>query len=335
MARNWRIAVVGATELVGESILKSLAERRFPVSELHALAANRALGRTVEFGDDELRVGDVAAFGFDAVDLALFACDADVALEHVPRALDAGCTVVDASGAYAADPDVPLVVPAVNGRVLADLGERRLVASPDGAAVVLASVLGPLRAAAGLERIDVVSLQAASGAGREAVEELAAHCAQLLNGRTPGPSAFFGASLAFSGVARVGELDADGEATGESLLRAAAVKILDEPATNVTVTAVRLPVFFGDGLAVHAVLREPLTVGRAAELLAAAPGMRLETAPTLRDAVDEPESILVGRLRQASGNPRSIEFWVAADNVRRGSGANSVDIVEVLVRDCF
>jgi aspartate-semialdehyde dehydrogenase len=335
MSRNWRVAVVGAEGLVGEAILKAFAERRFPVSEMHALAANRALGRSVEFGDDELPVGDVATFDFVNVDLALFASDPDIAREHVERALGSGCTVVDVSGAYAADPDVPLIVPAVNADRLAELGDRRLVASPGGAAVALASVLNPLRLAAGLERVDVVSLEAASGAGRDAVEDLAGQCAQLLNGRTPGASAYFPAQLAFSAIPLVGEADADGATAGERALVEETAKILGESATNVTVTAVRLPVFFGDGLAVHVATREPLSVGRAAELLGGVPGIRLETAPTLQDAVAAPEAILVGRLRQASGNPRLLEFWVAADNVRRGSAVNTVDIVEVLVRDLF
>lgn len=335
MSRSWRIAVVGAEGLVGEAILKALEERRFPVSDLHALAAEGALGRTVEFDDDEVPVVDVATFDFASVDLALFASDAELAMLHVERALDSGCTVVDASGAYRADPDVPLIVPAVNADRLADLGDRRLVASPGGAAVALASVLHPLRFAAGLERVDVVSLEAASGAGRGAVEDLAGQCAQLLNGRTPGTSGYFPAQLAFSAIPLVGAEDADGTTAGERALAEETAKILGESATNVTVTAVRLPVFFGDGLVVHLATREPLSIGRATELLGGVPGIRLESAPTLQDAVAAPEAILIGRLRQASGNPHLLEFWVAADNVRRGSASNTVDIVEVLVRDLF
>jgi aspartate-semialdehyde dehydrogenase len=334
MSKSLRIAIVGATGLVGESILKILAEREIPVAEVHALASDRSLGRTVEFGDEELRVSDVATFDFSAVDVAVFAAGAEAALEHVPRALGTGCAVVDVSTAHRADPDVPLVVPAVNGGRLSGLAERRLVAGPGGAAVALATVLHALRPV-GLERVDVVALEAASGAGRDAVEELASQCAQLLNGRTPAPSGHFPAQLAFSGIPLVGEADADGWTAAERGLAAETARILDEPALNATVTAVRMPVFFGDGLVVHLATREPVSVGRAAELLGGTPGVRVEDAPTLQDAIDSPDAILVGRLRQASGNPRSLEFWVAADNVRRGSAVNTVDIVEVLVREYF
>jgi aspartate-semialdehyde dehydrogenase len=335
MSKEWKIAVVGATGLVGESLLKVLAERRFPVAAIHALASDRSLGRTVVFGDDELRVGDVAKFDFATVDFALFAASDEAAQEHVPRALAAGCTVVDTSAAFRADPDVPLVVPAVNGEALGRLGERRLVACPGGAAVALVTVLSPLHAAVGVERVNVVSLQAVSGAGRQAVEDLASQCAQLLNGRSPGPSPHFGAQIAFNVIPQIGTPDADGATAEEDALAFETQKILGDPAIKVNATALRVPVFFGDGLAVHLETREPLTVGRARELLAQAPGLVLADAPTPQDAVAEPGAVAVGRLRADRTHPRGLDLWVAADNVRRGSAANTVDVVEVLVRDCF
>jgi aspartate-semialdehyde dehydrogenase len=335
MSKEWKIAVVGATGLVGESLLKVLAERRFPVAAIHALASDRSLGRTVEFGDDELRVGDVATFDFATVDFALFAASEAAAQEHVPRALEAGCTVVDASAAFRADPDVPLIVPAVNGEALGRLGERRLVACPGGAAVALVTVLCPLHAAVGVERVNVVSLQAVSGAGREAVEDLASQCAQLLNGRSPGPSPHFGAQIAFNVIPQIGTPDADGATAEEDALAFETQKILGDPAIKVNATALRVPVFFGDGLAVHLETREPLTVGRARELLAQAPGLVLADAPTPQDAVADPGAVAVGRLRADRTHPRGLDLWLAADNVRRGSAANTVDVVEVLVRDCF
>ena len=335
MSKGWRIAVVGATGLVGESLLKALAERRFPVASLHALASDRSLGRTVEFGDEELRVDDLAAFDFSAVDLALFAASAEAAREHVPRALDAGCTVVDASPAFRADADVPLVVPAVNGDRLGRLGERRLVACPGGATVALVSALHPLHAAAGVERVNVVSLQAVSGAGRDAVEDLAEQCAQLLNGRSPGPSRHFPAQIAFNVLPAVGTPDADGATAEEEALAFETQKILGDPSIKVNATALWVPVFFGDGLAVHLETREPLTVGRARELLAQAPGLVVGEAPTPQDAVAAPGAVAVGRLRADRTHARGLDLWLAADNVRRGSAANTVDVVEVLVRDYF
>lgn len=335
MSKGWKIAVVGATGLVGESLLKVLAERKFPVAELHALASDRSLGRTVAFGDDELRVGDLATFDFATVDLALFAASPEAAREHVPRALDAGCTVVDASPAFRAEPDVPLVVPAVNGDQLGRLGARRLVASPGGATVALVTALHPLHAAVGVERVNVVSLEAVSGAGREAVEELAAQCAQLLNGRTPALSSHFPAQMAFNVIPLVGAPDADGSTPAEDALAFETQKILGDPAIKVNATALRVPVFFGDGLAVHLETREPLALGRARALLAQAPGLVLVDAPTPQDALAVPEAVALGRLRTDRTHARGLDFWLVADNVRRGSAVNTVDVVEVLVRECF
>jgi aspartate-semialdehyde dehydrogenase len=335
MSKGWRIAVVGATGLVGDALLKVLAERRFPVAALHALASDRSLGRTVEFGDDEVKITDVGRFDFADVDLALFAAGADCAREHVPRALDAGCTVVDASDAFRADRDVPLVVPVVNGADLARLGERRLVASPAGATVALVTALAPLHAAVGVERVQAVSLEAVSGLGRDAVEELAAQCAQLLNGRTPEGSGRFPAQIAFNVIPEVGERDADGTTGAERGLAFETQKILGDPEIKVNATAVRVPVFFGDGLAVHLETREPLSPGRAEELLAQAPGLVLADLPTPAGAVADPERVAVGRVRADRTDPRGLDLWIAADNVRRGSASNSVDIVEVLVRDYF
>lgn len=335
MSKGWRIAVAGATGLVGESLLKVLAERRFPVAAVHALASDRSLGRTVEFGDEELRVDDLATFDFATVDLALFTASEAASREHVPRALGAGCTVVDASPAFRAEPDVPLVVPAVNADQLGRLGERRLVACPGGATVALVLALHPLHAAVGVERVNVVSLQAASGAGREAVEDLASQCAQLLNGRSPGPSRHVPAQMAFNVFPAIGAPDADGATAEEEALAFETQKILGDPSIKVNATALRVPVFFGDGLAVHLETREPLTVGRARELLAQAPGLALADAPTPQDAVASPGTVAVGRLRADRTHPRGLDLWLAADNVRRGSAVNIVDVVEVLVREYF
>jgi aspartate-semialdehyde dehydrogenase len=335
MTKSWKIAVVGATGLVGESLLKVLAERRFPVAEIHALASDRSLGRIVEFGDDEVRVADVAAFDFSQVDLALFAASEDAALEHVPRALGTGCTVVDASPAFRSDPEVPLIVPAVNADQLARLGERRLVACPSGATVALVTALNPLHAAVGVERVNVVSLEAVSGAGRDAVEELAAQCAQLLNGRTPAASRHFPSQIAFNVIPAIGAADADGVTAAEYALAFETQKILGDPAIKVNATAIRVPVFFGDGLAVHVETREPLALGRARALLEQGSGLALADLPTPRDAIEQPEAVVVGRLRADRTHGRGLDFWLAADNVRRGSAANCVDVVEVLVREYF
>jgi aspartate-semialdehyde dehydrogenase len=226
-------------------------------------------------------------------------------------------------------------VPAVNAAALGRLAGRRLVAGPMGSTVALVTALAPLHAGAGIERVNVVSLEAVSGAGRDAVEELAGQCAQRLNGRPPGTSRFFPAPMAFNVIPCVGRPDADGVTAEEAGLAYETQKILGDPAIKVNATAVRVPVFFGDGLAVHLETREPLAVGRADALLRAAAGLRVGEAPTPADAVSDPDVVAVGRLRADRTHGRGLNLWLAADNVRRGSAANTVDIVEVLVRECF
>lgn len=335
MSRQVRVAVVGATGLVGEALLGALAERGVPVAELHALASDRSVGREVDFGDDRVKVDDLAAFDFERADLVLCAGTAAVAREYVPRALDAGCAVVDASPEFRDAPEVPLVVPAVNGRALEGLGERRLVASPGGATVALVSALQPLQARVGIDRVNVVSLESVSGAGRDAVEELAAQCAQLLNGRSIAPSRAYPTQLAFNCIPLVGMADDGGATTEETALERETRKILGDPGIKVNATAVRVPVFFGDGLAVHLETREPLPLAEVRRTLAAAPGLDLtDTAPTPVTAAPEGR-VAVGRLREDRTHPRGIDFWIVADNVRRGSALNTVEIVEVLVRDYF
>lgn len=335
MSRQVRVVVVGATGLVGEALLGALAGRELPLAGVRALASDRSVGREVEFGDDRLPVDDLAGFDFGGTDLALFAGTAAVAREYVPRALDAGCTVVDASPEFRHDPDVPLVVPAVNAGALAGLGGRRLVASPGGAAVALVTALQPLHAAVGVDRVNVVSLESVSGAGRDAVEELAGQCAQLLNGRAITPSPAYPTQLAFNCMPLVGGPGNGGASAEELALESETQKILGDPAIKVNATAVRVPVFFGDALAVHLELREPLAPQDARRLLGAVPALALDDdAPTPVTAVPDGR-VALGRLRPDRTHPRGLDFWIVADNVRRGSALNSVEIVEVLVRDYF
>ncbi|MCZ8130356.1 MAG: aspartate-semialdehyde dehydrogenase [Steroidobacteraceae bacterium] len=336
MSRKLKVAVAGATGLVGEALLECLANSQLPLGEVVALASDRSIGREVAYGDDSLPVNDLAAHDFAGFDLALFAAGAEVAHAHVPRALDAGCAVVDLSTAFRDESGVPLVVPAVNADVLAQLGPRRLVASPGGATVALVSALAPLHALAGVERVNLVVLESASGAGRGAVEELARQCAMLLNGRPLAEGKGAPAQVAFDCVPRVGDWLAGGQTTEEAQIAADTARILGDPSIKVNSTVVRVPVFFGDGLVVHLETREPLGLERAREALAAVPGLRLEQeAPSLAQAAADRDAVLAGRLRADPTHPRGIDFWLAADNVRRGSAANTVEIVEVLVRDIF
>lgn len=333
MTDGCRIAIAGATGLAGEAVLEVLAERELPVAELHLLASERALGREISFRGESFGLQDLAAFDFSASDLVVFTVPDAIASRYVPVARAAGCAVIDTSGAFRADADVPQLVPGLAGGQGEDAAAApRLVVSPTGAAVVLAHVLAPLQALVGLERVDIVGLEAMSGAGRDAVEELASQCAQLLNGR---PLAS-GQQLAFNVLPATAPAARGKPSAAERELAQALAAIVGIPATNVSVMLTRVPVFFGDGYALRIHARAPLSAAAARAALTAAGTLDLsDEAPTPVSLGERREAIAVGRIRSDPGSDRILDLWVVADNVRRGLAVNTVDIVEVLERECF
>ncbi|MFZ1295703.1 MAG: aspartate-semialdehyde dehydrogenase [Pseudomonadales bacterium] len=183
MSRTFDVAVVGATGAVGECMLQILAERRFPVGKVYALASERSIGRTVQFGRQELDVENLADFDFEKVQIGLFSPGASVSAIYAPRAADAGCVVIDNTSQFRYDDDIPLVVPEVNAQALADYRNRNIIANPNCSTIQMLVALKPIYDAVGIERINVATYQAVSGTGKEALEELASQTANLLNGR--------------------------------------------------------------------------------------------------------------------------------------------------------
>ena len=190
MSRTYDVAVVGATGAVGQVMLSVLAERQFPVGKVHALASARSAGKSVAFGDRMLRVENLDEFDFGQVQIALFSAGGSVSAEHAPRAVDAGCLVIDNTSQYRYEPDIPLVVPEVNPQALADYKVRGIIANPNCSTIQMLVALAPLHAAAGIERINVATYQAVSGSGQRAIEELAGQTAALLNGKPIETSAY-------------------------------------------------------------------------------------------------------------------------------------------------
>ena len=338
MDRQFAIAVVGATGLVGETALTVLEERQFPVSQLHALASDRSLGRSVSFRGRSQPVEVLTGFDFAGCDFALFCAGAAVAREHAPRALAAGCIVIDNSVEFRHRDDVPLVVPEVNPAALENFGASGIVASPNCATVQLVVVLKPLHDEAGLERVDVATYQSVSGAGREAVEELARQSVAALSGR--GAPETHGAvkPIAFNCVPHI-DLFQDNGYTGEEMkIVAETRKILSAPALRVNATAVRVPVFYGHSEVVHLETRRPLPAARARELLENAPGVTVLDArrpggyPTAATEAANRDTVYVGRIREDLVPDRGLNLWIVADNLRKGAATNSVQIAEALAR---
>jgi aspartate-semialdehyde dehydrogenase len=348
-AEGVNVAVVGATGQVGGVMRRLLAERAFPVKELRFFASARSAGSVLEFEGYEVPVEDVAATATDDladIDIALFSAGGGTSKEHAPRFAEAGAVVVDNSSAWRRDPRVPLVVSEVNPDAIGD-AELGIIANPNCTTMAAMPVLKPLADAAGLERLRVATYQAVSGSGLAGVAELASQARAAVAGDLEGlvhsgaSVAFpepvkYVAPIAFDVLALAGSIvdDGSGETDEEQKLRFESRKILGLPDLAVAGTCVRVPVFTGHSLAIHAEFGAPITPERAVELLAAAPGVQLVDVPTPLAAAGADPS-LVGRIRQDQSVPdgRGLVLFVSSDNLRKGAALNAIQIAELVAAD--
>jgi len=338
MDRQFRVAVVGATGLVGETMVSVLEEREFPVAQLFALASERSLGRSVSFRGRSIPVQELKSFDFAQCDFALFSAGAAVSREHAPRAVTAGCLVIDNTSEFRYRDDVPLVVPEVNPQALTAVGKSGIIANPNCSTIQLVVVLKPLHDAAQLERVDVATYQSVSGAGRAALEELARQSIAALSGRgQSGGEGEGGAKpLAFNCIPHIDVFQDNGYTREEMKIVWETRKILGVPQLRVNATAVRVPVFYGHSEVVHISTREALSAAAARELLRTAPGVtvldepRTGGYPTAATEAANRDTVYVGRIREDLAPDRGLNLWVVADNVRKGAATNSVQIAEAL-----
>jgi aspartate-semialdehyde dehydrogenase len=330
-----RVAVVGVSSLIGAAVIEELRARNIAPVELHALDDARSVGAALDDEDRQLPVGDVAAFDFSRVALAFFCGRAALSERHAEAAA-AHAWVIDGSAAFRGREDVPLVAADVNPQALAAVGARGLIALPGSAVVALATVLAPLHALAGLERVDVATYQAVSGSGRAAMDELAGETVAMLSGKKARGRAF-GRQIAFNVIPQVDALEADGASREERRLWEETRRVLALPGLAVNATAVRVPVFFGHSLAVHAAFERPVTVSDAAAVLHRSMGVSLIAAesaaqfPTPATLASAPDRVYVGRLRKDLSRDRALNFWIVADNVRKCAAHNAVSVAQILV----
>lgn len=328
------IAVVGATSTAGEAMLTLLAARQFPMGELYALAPDEDLGKSIDAGRHELTVDSVEQFDFGRAGLVLFAAGEAAQLQ---AALDACCIVIDASGRFCADPEVPLVIPEINPEAIAAFRERGIIASPGTHTVQLLATLNVIHHAVGLARIQVVTCASVSNTGRAAVQELVRQTVELLNGRTVQP-AVYDRQIAFNILPLVGTLQEDGYTNAEHDLQRDSRRLLADPDLVVDATTLRVPVFYGDAQVVHLETKNQITVEQARNLLNTAPGVKVLDAqagdgvPTSVGEAGGSDQIWVGRLRENGCYPRGLDLWIVADNVRRGVALNVIKIAEILVK---
>ncbi len=336
-----RVGVFGATGQVGRVMLRLLDERAFPVERLRVFSSARSAGSTVEFRGEAHTVEDTATADFSGLDVAIFSAGATMSREYAPKVAAAGAVVIDNSSAWRRDPEVPLVVSEVNpGDAAAP--PKGIIANPNCTTMAAMPVLKPLHDAAGLTRLVVASYQAVSGSGVKGVAALAAQTAAVadpavlaLDGEAvpAGDPAPYVAPIAFNVVACAGSLvdDGLGETDEEQKLRHESRKILHAPDLLVAGTCVRVPVFTGHSLAIHAEFERPITPERATALLASAPGVELVDVPNPRHAAGKDPSY-VGRIRadQSAPEGRGLVMFVSCDNLRKGAALNAIQIAEVV-----
>ena len=339
MTRRWNVAVLGATGLVGDTLIKILEERDFPVGELYPLASSRSLGKGVEFRGRDIPVIDVETFDFAKAQIGLFSAGGEVSKVYGPKAAAAGCVVIDNTSEFRYEDDIPLVVPEVNPEAIAQFSKRRIIANPNCSTIQMLVALKPLHDAAGIERINVATYQSVSGAGKEAVDELAAQAVALMSGKGPVKPKVIAAQIAFNVVPQIDKFLDNGYTKEEMKMVWETQKILGDPSIRVNATTVRVPVFFGHSEAVHIETRRKLTVSEARALLAKAPGVKVVDTrkpggyPTAAGHAAGHDEVFVGRIREDISHERGLDLWIVADNIRKGAATNSVQIAEVLVRE--
>ncbi|NIP17656.1 MAG: aspartate-semialdehyde dehydrogenase [Xanthomonadales bacterium] len=325
------VAVVGATGAVGEAMLDILADRIGAGDTVHAVASERSVGVQVSCGNRSLDVEVLEDFDFSGVDFALFSAGGSISAVHAPRAAEAGSIVIDNTSEFRYRDDIPLVVPEVNGDLLDAVEPGCIIANPNCSTIQMVVALAPIHRAAGIDRINVATYQSVSGAGRDAMEELARQTADRLNMKEVKPQAFK-QPIAFNVLPEIDSMQDNGYTREEMKLHWETRKILGDDSIMVNATAVRVPVFFGHSEAVHFETRDEISIGEITRLLEEAPGVVIVAgqggfATAVTHAAGK-DSVYVSRLRRDLSHPRGVDMWVVADNVRKGAALNAIQIMD-------
>jgi aspartate-semialdehyde dehydrogenase len=335
---SYKVAMVGATGAVGETLLAILAEREFPISELVPLASERTAGSEISFGGKKIVVKNLADYDFDGVDIAFFSAGGSVSMVHAPRAAAAGAVVIDNTSEFRYRDDIPLVVSEVNPHAIAEYTSRGIIANPNCSTMQMLVALAPIHHDVGIERINVATYQSVSGAGRSGMDELGKQTAALLNFQSAEPQKF-PKQIAFNVIPHIDDFQPNGYTKEEMKLVWETRKILEDDTIQVNPTAVRVPVFYGHAEAVHIETRGKISAERARELLEQAPGVVVRDQreaggyPTpVSDAAGK-DPVFVGRIREDISHERGLDMWIVSDNIRKGAALNAVQIAELLIAD--
>lgn len=330
-----RVAIVGATGNVGRELFNIMDERNFPADKVHAVASRRSIGRKCSYGDKTIVCEDLEQFDFSQVDLVLMSAGGSISKEWSPKIAEAGAITIDNSSAWRMDPDVPLVVPEVNGEAVLGYGKKNIIANPNCSTAQLVVALKPLHQAAGIKRVVVSTYQSASGAGKAGMDELWTQTKGMFVNDSPTPDVF-SKQIAFNVIPQIDVPMEDGSFKEEWKMRMETKKIIDE-SIELVATCVRVPVFVGHSEAVNVELEDPLSVEDARELFRNADGVQLvdniedDQFITPVDCVGEWASY-VSRVRKDPTVENGLIFWNVSDNLRKGAALNAVQIGEELIK---
>lgn len=332
MSRNYTVAIVGATGAVGVEMIRVLESRRFPVASLKLLASARSAGKTLAFNGEMLAVEELREDSFAGVDIALFSAGAGISRQFAPLAVKAGAVVVDNSSAFRMEEEVPLVVPEING---ADVKlNRGIIANPNCTTAITLLALYPLHQAFGVKRVIASSYQAVSGTGAQAIEELRRQVTAIASGE-PVEKKVYPHQIAFNVLPHVDAFLDTGYTKEEMKMQNEGRRIMHLAAFKASVTCVRVPVYRSHAISVNAEFERPVSVARAREVLANAPGLQLVDDP-LKNVYPLPLLVAgqndcqVGRIRLDCALENALAFWVAGDQLLKGAALNAVQIAELL-----
>ena len=337
---RYNVAIVGVTGMVGQAFIKILQERKFPVKGWKLLASSRSADKKIRIAGRDYTIEEARPDSFAGVDFAFFSAGGDISLQLAPEAVRRGAVVVDNSSAFRMDPEVPLVVPEVNAGAVSS--HKGIIANPNCSTIQLVVALQPLHLAAGLKRVVVATYQSVSGAGKEAVDELAAQSLAVLSKKElvkeyiPYKGAGRHHQIAFNMVPHIDIFEEDDYTKEEMKLIRETRKIMGLPDLPLTATTVRVPVFNGHSEAVNVELNNPLSPQEARKVLARAPGIVIWDNPSdllypMPVDTEGRDEVFVGRIRYDRTVPHGLNLWIVADNIRKGAATNSIQIAELLI----
>ncbi len=333
---SYKIAVVGASGNVGREMMSILLERNFPVSEVIPMASSRSAGKTVAFGDKDLKIVDLAAQDFQGIDIVLSSAGAKISADFAPRAAAAGAVIIDNTSHFRMDPDVPLVVPEVNPEAIAGYTKKNIIANPNCSTIQMVVALKPLHEFAPIKRVVVSTYQSVSGAGKEAMDELFNQTRSIYMNSNKEPDVFT-KQIAFNVIPQIDSFMDDRMTKEEWKMVVETKKILD-PKIKVCANCVRVPVFIGHSEMVNVEFENEITAEDARKVLQKAKGVTLidlesEMSFVTPVEIQGEDSVFISRLREDPSVENGLNFWCVSDNLRKGAALNAVQIAEVLIKD--